>query len=499
MAKKSTSRFPQVFASNRQISEEVSDAAAAGLLQKIGPRLYTTDVRSTPEEVVRLHRWTVAGILMPGAVVGYRSILDPESTPEVLFLTWKYRRSLSLPGLTLNAVKGPGALPGDMPFQDQLFFASRPRALLESLRPSRSRDGLARGLRLEEVEELLERLVRIDDALANRIRDEARDLAPKLNAEREFEHLDEMLGRLLGTRGDLPDTPRASARRAGERYDPERLGLFDSLQAALRKWVSSPRHDAVLSGTPFKNLAFLDAYFSNYIEGTEFEVEEAANIVFGGAIPANRPADAHDILGTFRVVSDPVEMSIGGSRSPADFDGFLDLLKRRHYLILEGRPDKRPGELKQIANRAGSTRFVDPELVRGTLRIGWQMLQTLEDPFHRAAFMMFLLTEVHPFDDGNGRVARAVMNAELISGGARRILVPTSRRYDYLAGLKRMSRHGDATPFLRMLDYMQEFSASLDTSHLPQALRTLRERGAFEEPERHDGLNLADLADSSTE
>ncbi|MBA3344349.1 MAG: Fic family protein [Gemmatimonadales bacterium] len=34
---------------------------------------------------------------------------------------------------------------------------------------------------------------------------------------------------------------------------------------------------------------------------------------------------------------------------------------------------------------------------------------------------------VHPFDDGNGRVARAFMNAELVSGGEGWILIPTAR------------------------------------------------------------------------
>jgi Fic family protein len=30
--------------------------------------------------------------------------------------------------------------------------------------------------------------------------------------------------------------------------------------------------------------------------------------------------------------------------------------------------------------------------------------------------MMFLVCEVHPFDDANGRLARVMMNAELVAG-----------------------------------------------------------------------------------
>lgn len=45
-------------------------------------------------------------------------------------------------------------------------------------------------------------------------------------------------------------------------------------------------------------LAFFEAYFSNFIEGAEFAVDEAADIVFRSHIPAGRTADGHDVLGT---------------------------------------------------------------------------------------------------------------------------------------------------------------------------------------------------------
>src|SRR3546814_3704216 len=91
-------------------------------------------------------------------------------------------------------------------------------------------------------------------------------------------------------------------------------------------------------------LAFFEAYFSNFIEGTEFEVEEAAAIVFRQAIPCDRPADAHDILGTWRLVSDPIEMA----RTPADADELLDLLRRRHATLMVARSEEHTSELKSL-------------------------------------------------------------------------------------------------------------------------------------------------------
>src|SRR3546814_8654278 len=90
-----------------------------------------------------------------------------------------------------------------------------------------------------------------------------------------------------------------------------------------------------------------------------------------GVIPQERPDDAHDILGTYRIVSDQIDMKT----LPADFEQFLSLLRRRHAAIMEARPDKSPGAFKTKANRAGQTVFVAPELVTGTLEKGFAFLQ----------------------------------------------------------------------------------------------------------------------------
>ena len=50
--------------------------------------------------------------------------------------------------------------------------------------------------------------------------------------------------------------------------------------------------------------------------------------------------------------------------------------------------------------------------------------------------MMFLVTEVHPFADGNGRVARIMMNAELAAAQQTRVLIPIVYRSNYLSSLR---------------------------------------------------------------
>jgi fido (protein-threonine AMPylation protein) len=92
-------------------------------------------------------------------------------------------------------------------------------------------------------------------------------------------------------------------------------------------------------------------------------------------------------------------------------------------VILNSRPQKLPGQFKINANRAGKTFFVLPKDVLGTLGKGFEVLSSISSPLARALYMMSLISEVHPFEDGNGRVARLMMNAELTAGGQTKIII----------------------------------------------------------------------------
>jgi hypothetical protein len=226
---------------------------------------------------------------------------------------------------------------------------------------------------------------------------------------------------------------------------------------------------------PNRVFAFFESYLSNFIEGTEFEVDVAEEIVFEGVIPADRPEDAHDILGTFTGVTDPVLRS----RVPESAEDFWDLICELNRRILEQRPSVNPGQLKTEPNRAGANVFVAPELVRGTLSEGWRFYSTLPSGFPRAVFAMFAVTEVHPFADGNGRVARALMNAEFTSSAQCRAVIPLSYRPDYLGALRAISRQGNCRPLLRMIERAHRWSSLIDWSSMERALEQLRETNAL--------------------
>ncbi len=483
---KSQQSMPEIVLSNREISYRLSREVSAGRLKKIAPRLYTTRTKDAPEAVIRRNLWDVVGLLFPGAVISQRTAIELKPTRDgSVFITGAYPRTLKLPGVTVRMVQGPGPVQGDVRYGSALWLASPARAYLENLTPARRRGGPGRVLDRSELEDRLERMLRVSGEKAlNDLRDSAKGVAPSLGLDRELARLDLIIGRLLGSRAGRLAGPAAAARLAGLPYDADRLPLLDALVGELRSWpvVDRPRPlDGEHKGT-FQNEAFFDAYFSNYIEGTVFEVDEALEIVFEGRIPVSRPADAHDVLGTYRLLSNVEEMTRSAVRDGEDLDSFVALLQRRHQTMLADRPDALPGQFKTQPNRAGNTVFVAPELVRGTLQKGLERLPALDSPFARAAFLMFLIAEVHPFVDGNGRLARVMMNAELIAGGQHRIIIPTVYRDDYLGALRALSRTARADALPKMLDYAQQFTSRLDFSDLATARSGLEQAQAFREP-----------------
>ncbi|TCK18986.1 Fic/DOC family protein [Thiogranum longum] len=458
-------------------SKRISRQVKAGRLRKIAPRIYGAS-DEPPETLIRRNWLEIVAHYFPGATLSHRTAFRGLSLQGVqeAFVTTTRNRRIVLPGLTLRAIEGPGPDALDMALPMGLFLASVPRQLLENLQPSRARKTLAKSVGVVEVESFLERQLRIKgEAAVNALRDDARVVSKRLGLTREFTQLDQLIGALLRTRPAATLHTRAGLGRArGEPYDPDRLTRFELLVDALKR---NPVEFRGESAQGWENSAFFDAYFSNYIEGTEFEVDQAAAVIFEGRIMQDRPKDSHDILGTYQVTSNRAAMQT----TPESVEDLLQLIKRRHLALFAQRPEIRAGEFKTEINRAGDTVFVHPELVRGTLLRGFDLYQGLAPGFERAAYLMFLISEVHPMVDGNGRLSRLFMNAELVSSGQSRILIPTVYREDYLLNLRRLSRDDEPLPFISMMDRAHRFTSRIDFSDYAQAKAQLAACNAFKE------------------
>ena len=116
----------------------------------------------------------------------------------------------------------------------------------------------------------------------------------------------------------------------------------------------------------------------------------------------------------------------------------------------------------------------------------------METAFERAAFLLFFIGEVHPFADGNGRLARIMMNAELVSRDEERVVIPTVFRGDYLAAMRALTHNGVTDSLIRMLDYAQRWTAAVEWRSVETTARQLASCHAFLDSDaaEREGLRL---------
>lgn len=111
-----------------------------------------------------------------------------------------------------------------------------------------------------------------------------------------------------------------------------------------------------------------------------------------------------------------------------------------------------PGALAGYRNDAvylRTSRYVPPrwEAVRDAMPALFDLLERESEPGVRAVLGHWLFGYIHPYPDGNGRMARFLMNAMLASGGYPWTVVRVEDRGAYLGALDRASIDADIRSF----------------------------------------------------
>jgi len=472
-----------IFASSeKNVSYQINKALKEGKVRKIAPRIYTTNLHDADEHIIKRHFLDIIKWRFPNAIITHRSALElrPTETGN-FFLTGNYTKKITdFKGIVIHVMEGKPALTSDLNLGG-IYISSEWRWMLENMQISRKKGSEAKIFSIDYIEDRLEKIIlREGEAGINNFREKAREVAKQLNFNPEFEKLNAIISALLNTHSAkvLRSEP-AKARAAGMPYDSQRVELFAILYNKLKDCYFHERTDRNTSEESFRLFSFFEVYFSNYIEGTRFVVEEAKKMVDTGISIPKRIKDSHDILGTFQIVSNSYEMRL----TPETPDDLLNILKRRHLIIMLGRADEvNAGMFKTQNNRAGNTEFVDFTLVEGTLRQGFKYYAALTDPMAKAVFMMFMISEIHPFTDGNGRISRIMGNAELYKSDQSRIIVPTVFREDYLLSLKKFTNRREPDTFIRVMDKLQHFSSNIFGENFDELNSYFKATNAYKEP-----------------
>src|SRR5690606_5751585 len=90
----------------------------------------------------------------------------------------------------------------------------------------------------------------------------------------------------------------------------------------------------------------------------------------------------------------------------------------------------------------------------------------------------FLITECHPFDDGNGRLSRIFLNAELHTDQQYKLIVPTVHRDSYLNSLRQATREGKFRTLTKVFIQLQKYAASLNWNDYGDVREQLEEHKA---------------------
>lgn len=91
------------------------------------------------------------------------------------------------------------------------------------------------------------------------------------------------------------------------------------------------------------------------------------------------------------------------------------------------------------------------EAVRDCMPLLFELLETEQEPAVRAVLGHFIFVYIHPYMDGNGRLARFLMNLMLVSAGHVWTVIPVQQRNQYMNALEQASSFGNIRPFAEFI------------------------------------------------
>jgi hypothetical protein len=203
----------------------------------------------------------------------------------------------------------------------------------------------------------------------------------------------------------------------------------------------------------------LDAYHSLSIEGYQVTSEMIERVATGAWAPDTNESDRRSVdalaaRGYWQAFQQ-VKATAGRILATGDVSSVRDSYRDWYREMFSPHVAVGLFDAKLLAgHRTGpvylrGSRHVPPraEIVGEAMAAVFDLIEAEPSTFARAVLGHWLLGYVHPFPDGNGRVARFVMNALLARDGYPWTIIRVEQRGGYLAALEKASVDHDLVPF----------------------------------------------------
>ena len=241
------------------------------------------------------------------------------------------------------------------------------------------------------------------------------------------------------------------------------LASIDRLREELNRLRPLPPN---VVGRVVQKLRIEANYHSNAIEGNQLTLGETRSLILHGLTAHGKPLRDHlDVQGhddAARAIEDAVANAQDLNqvfirnvhrvllKEPYDVDAITPDRRRVKRTIAIGRYKTLPNN---VETSTGETYyFTPPEHVPQEMTdlIDWYREQESAGthPIIIAAAFHYRFVRIHPFDDGNGRMARLLMNMILMKHGYTVAVVPREKRDQYIDELERLDRTEELPNFI---------------------------------------------------
>jgi Fic family protein len=206
---------------------------------------------------------------------------------------------------------------------------------------------------------------------------------------------------------------------------------------------------------------------STAIEGSTVTLEENTVMFDDGLPPAGRPV-AEQLMNLDLKRAYDVAREVAASRTKLTLPllkAFSSLVMRNtgaFYRTPHGEYDEARGDLRlqNVSAGRGGRSYLSWEKVEPRTRelIAWlnerlAAIDAMEPPdvYDLSFEAHFRLVTIHPWSDGNGRVARLIMNLVQMEGGVPPTIVRSDHKVGYIEALRKSQEIGASSPFVNFM------------------------------------------------